>query len=75
MKSVKETVLNAFNELQSDPVANIVEWGRNNPKDFYNIAAKLIPIDLKATVDQQVTIPAPSQKRLAEIKAKLEGGC
>ena len=45
MKTVKETVLNAFNDLQSDPVANIKSWGKENPKDFYNIAAKLIPTE------------------------------
>lgn len=45
-KTVKETVLAAFHELQDDPYANIVTWGRENPKDFYQIAAKLIPTEI-----------------------------
>jgi 1,6-anhydro-N-acetylmuramate kinase len=50
-KTVKETVLAAFNELQEDPKANILEWGRRNPAMFYQVAAKLIPTELKASVD------------------------
>lgn len=46
MKTVKETVLAVFHELQDDPKANLTAWGRANPKDFYTIAAKLIPTEL-----------------------------
>lgn len=51
MKSVKQTVLDAFNQLQEDPVHNIVEFAKEHPKDFYNIAAKLIPTELDATIN------------------------
>jgi hypothetical protein len=44
--SVKESVLNAFMELQKDDQANIVNWGKKNPKEFYIIAAKLIPTEM-----------------------------
>lgn len=47
-KTVKETVLAAFNDLQSDPKNNILEWGKKNPRDFYQIAAKLIPTEIHA---------------------------
>ena len=50
-KTVKETVLAAFNELQEDPKANILEWGKENPKEFYQIAAKLIPTEIQAKVE------------------------
>ena len=50
MKTVKETVLKAFNELQEDPKINITEWGRNNPTEFYKIASKLIPTELAGSV-------------------------
>ena len=61
-KTVKEVVLAAFNELQKDPKANIVAWGRQNPKDFYNVAAKLIPTEVQAKVEtieppQIITLP------------------
>ena len=49
MKSVKQTVLEAFNELQADPVANIVTWAKANPKEFYLIASKLISTEITAT--------------------------
>ncbi len=55
-KSVRDTVLAVFNELQDDPEANLHEWGKNNPTAFYQIAAKLIPTDLKATVETSETI-------------------
>ena len=50
MVSVRDTVLNAFNEMQADPKANILAWGKENPKDFYNIAAKLIPNEISNKV-------------------------
>ena len=52
MRTVKEVVLDAFNELQKDADANIVTWGKKNPKDFYAIAAKLIPTEIKADVNE-----------------------
>ena len=45
-KTVKETILAAFNKLQSDPKANMLEWAKKHPKDFYLIAAKLIPTEI-----------------------------
>jgi hypothetical protein len=51
-KTVKETVLEAFNILQLDPKANLISWGKENPKDFYQVAAKLIPTEVNATVDK-----------------------
>jgi hypothetical protein len=45
-KTVRDTVLAAFNDLQSDPKANILTWAKENPKEFYQIAAKLIPTEI-----------------------------
>lgn len=45
-KTVKETVLAAFQNLQADPKVNLTEWGKSNPTEFYKIAAKLIPTEL-----------------------------
>jgi len=55
-KTVKETVLAAFNELQKDPKANIITWGRENPRDFYQIAAKLIPTELTGANEGPIMI-------------------
>jgi hypothetical protein len=51
-KTVKETVLAAFNDLQSDPKNNILAFAKQNPKEFYQIAAKLIPTEINAKVNK-----------------------
>ena len=51
-KTVKETVLAVFNDLQSDPKNNLLEFGKKYPRDFYQIAAKLIPTELNAKVEE-----------------------
>lgn len=52
-RTVRERVLEAFNELQSDPVNNLVSWAKTEPTEFYKIAAKLIPTEIKG--DLQIT--------------------
>lgn len=49
-KTVKETVLAVFTDLQSDPKHSLKAFARKYPRDFYNIAAKLIPTEIKADV-------------------------
>jgi hypothetical protein len=51
-KTVKETVLAVFNDLQSDPKNNLLEFGKKYPRDFYQIAAKLIPTEVNAKVEE-----------------------
>jgi hypothetical protein len=50
-KTVKETVMAAFEDLQNDPKANLIAWGKANPTPFYQIAAKLIPTEISAAVE------------------------
>ena len=52
-KTVKETVLEVFNKLQADPVHDLAAFAKKNPRDFYAIAAKLIPTEVKATVETE----------------------
>ena len=52
-KSVKEVVFDVFEKLQADPKANLLIWGRNNTTEFYKIAAKLIPTDIKADIESK----------------------
>jgi hypothetical protein len=49
-KTVKETVLAVFNELQEDPKVKLVAWAKDEPTEFYKIAAKLIPTEITGTV-------------------------
>lgn len=55
-RTVKETVLAVFNELQDDPVVKLAAWAKSEPTEFYKIAAKLIPTDIKADVNTIHTI-------------------
>ena len=56
MRTVKEAVLIAFNELQEDKNHKLIAFAKKYPRDFYQIAAKLIPSELKATVETEETI-------------------
>lgn len=51
-RTVKQAVLIAFQELQEDEDTSLVAWGRNNLTDFYKIAAKLIPTEINARVEE-----------------------
>lgn len=50
-KTVRETILEAFNKLQEDPKVNIVQFAKDYPRDFYTIAAKLIPTEIRGTIN------------------------
>jgi hypothetical protein len=51
-KTVKETVLAVFNELQEDinHPAHLSNFAKKNPKEFYVIASKLIPAEVNANM-------------------------
>jgi hypothetical protein len=51
-RTVRETVLEAFTELQDDPNVNLVSWAREEPTEFYKIASKLIPTEITGSVKQ-----------------------
>ncbi len=50
-KTVRETILDAFNTIQSDPKVNIIAFAKQYPRDFYTIAAKLIPTEIRGTIN------------------------
>lgn len=51
-RTVKESVLSVFNEIQSDPKVNLKAFAKKYPRDFYQIAAKLIPTEINAKVNK-----------------------
>ena len=53
-KTVKEKVLDVFNELQDDPTANLLSWAKEEPTEFYKIASKLIPAEVNAKLDGNI---------------------
>lgn len=52
-KLVKEVFAEVFQDMQSDPAANLLSWGKENPTEFYKLASKLIPtqMDIAANVN------------------------
>lgn len=55
-KTVKETVLSVFNELQEDQKHNLKAFAEKHPRDFYSIAAKLIPTEITGTVKTVIKV-------------------
>ena len=55
-RTVKETVLAVFNELQSDPTVKLSAWAKDEPTEFYKIAAKLIPTEVAGNIDSKITL-------------------
>lgn len=53
-RTFKEALTAAFNELQDDPEANLVAWGKNNTTAFYMVASKLIPTEINHSLDNKV---------------------
>ncbi len=51
-RTVKETVLAVFNKLQEDPKHNLKKFAETYPRDFYAIAAKLIPTEINAKINK-----------------------
>jgi hypothetical protein len=61
-RTVKELVLDVFNQIQDHPTANLKSFAETNPKDFYIIAAKLIPAEINAHVDNKIiTVTVPNE--------------
>lgn len=50
-KTVRETILDAFNKLQDDENHNLEAFAKKYPRDFYQIAAKLIPTEIRGTIN------------------------
>jgi hypothetical protein len=56
---VKDVVFNAFQDLQADPKNNLIAWAKENPTEFYKIAAKLIPTNIEAKVSNTINVIPP----------------
>lgn len=58
-KSVKDAFQHVFNDLQKDPeqAYALGKWAKEQPVEFYKLAAKLIPQDIKANVTATVKTP------------------
>lgn len=54
--TVKETVLSVFQDIQSDPKNNLLAFAKKHPRDFYQIAAKLIPTEVSGSVKHIIKV-------------------
>lgn len=60
-KTVKETVLAVFNDIQADPKVNLRKFATDYPRDFYQIAARLIPTELTGTLKTVIKVTEPNE--------------
>lgn len=65
-KTVKETVLNVFNDLQEDETHNLYSFAKKHPRDFYAIAAKLIPTEMVGSGVMKFIITSKQKNEDAE---------
>jgi hypothetical protein len=55
-KTVKETVLSVFNEIQDDPKIKLSQFAKDYPRDFYQIAARLIPTEITGNIKTVIKV-------------------
>jgi hypothetical protein len=66
-RTVKDTVLNVFMELQGDEKHNLKAFAEKHPKDFYIIASKLIPTEVNANIQTNtIKVKVPGEKESEE---------
>ena len=68
--TVRETFEKVFNALQDGRDADLEVWARDNPTEFYKLAARLIPVDMtmQAGITMQVIsgVPQPGEHKTIE---------
>ncbi len=63
-KTVKETVLYTFNQLQNDPTHNLEAFAKKHPREFYLIASKLIPTEMIGTTETIIKVTIPEERQI-----------
>lgn len=53
-RTVRETFLEVFNTIQSEPVVNLKAFAIKYPREFYLLASKLIPTEIVAKVEASI---------------------
>jgi hypothetical protein len=57
--SVKENIVGVFTRMGGVPA--MVKWAEENPTQFYQIYAKLLPVDVDANVTGNITLSLSNQ--------------
>jgi len=66
-KTVKETVLAVFNDIQSDPKINLKSFAKKYPREFYAIASRLIPTEITGSIKQIINVTDKENAEEAEV--------
>lgn len=48
--TVKQVLLSVFNEMQEEPKNSLKTWAVDNQTEFYKLAGKLIPTEIKGDI-------------------------
>lgn len=67
-KTVKEVVLTVFNKAQEDPVINLMAFAKKYPRDFYAIAARLIPTEITGNLKKVINVNVTNGNEQAQIE-------
>jgi hypothetical protein len=50
----REILKQTIDDMQNDPKHNMLSWAKENPTEFWKIASKLIPVEIKAHIENKV---------------------
>lgn len=64
-KAIKDAFHEAF--FKRGGVAALLKWAEKNETEFYKLAARLIPVQVKGTINHQVSAQELSDDELAAI--------
>lgn len=73
-KTVKSTVLAVFNELQTDPKHSLESFAKKYPRDFYAIAARLIPLEVTGSLKHIINVTDTEEDKEQIQEAEIVNG-
>jgi hypothetical protein len=54
--TVKENVIAVFTHLNGDDLTHMKEWALENPTQYYNLYAKLLPTEIEADIEHSGSV-------------------
>lgn len=54
---IKNLIIDVLRDMQADKEHNMLQWAKSNPTEFYKIASKLLPSEVKnANLNIEATV-------------------
>ncbi len=69
----KELVLETVNALNENPETSLLEFAKKYPRDFWAIAARLIPTEVKGSIIAEFKIPNLENISIGELRQLVRG--